>query len=227
MYPHGYMWGVRDGLNEFCAEKAKFEGPPNVQLVLIDAVNKIGGHGCLLKTFPQCQFWFRIQLHPKSQGSSYGPAHVHGRRVPQRGLPHEHHLDIDVVNPVEFDYYLYGGAMLLHTSRPAHYNVLVDENNFTPSLDGLVAPWPTGRAEARVVHEKDLETDHIHWARFELSPFSRHLPGLLSFRTPANSTLFYTSTSPIFSDSITNTLLPQHTKLYVHACMRAKNHYDP
>ena len=40
-------------------------------------------------------------------------------------------VDSDVVNPVEFDYYLYGHAGLLGTSKPAHYNVLVDENNFT------------------------------------------------------------------------------------------------
>jgi eukaryotic translation initiation factor 2C len=40
-------------------------------------------------------------------------------------------VDSDVVSPVEFDYYLYGHAGLLGTSKPAHYNVLVDENNFT------------------------------------------------------------------------------------------------
>jgi eukaryotic translation initiation factor 2C len=40
-------------------------------------------------------------------------------------------VDRDAINPVEFDYYLYGHAGILGTSRPAHYNVLVDENNFT------------------------------------------------------------------------------------------------
>jgi eukaryotic translation initiation factor 2C len=44
-------------------------------------------------------------------------------------------VDSDVVSPVEFDYYLYGHAGLLGTSKPAHYNVLVDENNFT--ADGI------------------------------------------------------------------------------------------
>ncbi|KAN0109848.1 argonaute-like protein [Russula decolorans] len=44
-------------------------------------------------------------------------------------------IDSDVVSPVETDYYLYGHAGLLGTSKPAHYNVLVDENNFT--LDGI------------------------------------------------------------------------------------------
>lgn len=40
-------------------------------------------------------------------------------------------VDTDVVSPVEFDYYLYGHAGLLGTSKPAHYNVLLDENEFT------------------------------------------------------------------------------------------------
>jgi hypothetical protein len=40
-------------------------------------------------------------------------------------------IDTDVVDPVESDYYLYGHAGLLGTSKPAHYTVLVDENDFT------------------------------------------------------------------------------------------------
>ncbi|VDB94227.1 unnamed protein product [Peniophora sp. CBMAI 1063] len=44
-------------------------------------------------------------------------------------------VDTDVVNPVEFDFYLQSHGGLLGTSRPAHYNVLYDENGFT--ADGL------------------------------------------------------------------------------------------
>ncbi|KAI0053586.1 argonaute-like protein [Auriscalpium vulgare] len=44
-------------------------------------------------------------------------------------------VDTKVVNPVEFDFYLQSHGGLLGTSRPAHYNVLYDENKFTP--DGL------------------------------------------------------------------------------------------
>ncbi|KAI0254712.1 argonaute-like protein [Lactifluus subvellereus] len=44
-------------------------------------------------------------------------------------------IDSDVVNPVEFDFYLQSHGGLLGTSRPAHYNVLIDENKFT--ADGL------------------------------------------------------------------------------------------
>lgn len=40
-------------------------------------------------------------------------------------------VDSDVVNPVEFDFYLLSHGGILGTSRPAHYNVLLDENRFT------------------------------------------------------------------------------------------------
>jgi len=44
-------------------------------------------------------------------------------------------VDTNIVSPVEWDYYLCSHTGLLGTSRPAHYNVLLDENGFTP--DGL------------------------------------------------------------------------------------------
>lgn len=40
-------------------------------------------------------------------------------------------VDRDIVHPVELDFYLQSHAGLLGTSRPAHYNVLYDDNNFT------------------------------------------------------------------------------------------------
>lgn len=39
-------------------------------------------------------------------------------------------MDRDVAHPTEFDFYLQSHAGILGTSRPAHYNVLLDENNF-------------------------------------------------------------------------------------------------
>lgn len=40
-------------------------------------------------------------------------------------------VDTEIVHPFEFDFYLQSHAGLLGTSRPAHYNVLCDENRFT------------------------------------------------------------------------------------------------
>jgi eukaryotic translation initiation factor 2C len=39
-------------------------------------------------------------------------------------------VDTDVAHPVEFDFYLQSHGGLLGTSRPSHYNVLHDENQF-------------------------------------------------------------------------------------------------
>ncbi|GJE84216.1 argonaute-like protein [Phanerochaete sordida] len=47
-------------------------------------------------------------------------------------------VDRDIVNPVEFDFYLQSHGGLLGTSRPAHYNVLYDDSKFSPdSLQAL------------------------------------------------------------------------------------------
>ncbi|TYG72081.1 hypothetical protein ES288_D05G451400v1 [Gossypium darwinii] len=40
-------------------------------------------------------------------------------------------VDSDVCHPTEFDFYLCSHAGIMGTSRPAHYHVLWDENNFT------------------------------------------------------------------------------------------------
>ncbi|KAJ7879560.1 argonaute-like protein [Mycena olivaceomarginata] len=40
-------------------------------------------------------------------------------------------VDRDIVHPTEFDFYLQAHGGLLGTSRPAHYSVLYDENNFS------------------------------------------------------------------------------------------------
>jgi eukaryotic translation initiation factor 2C len=40
-------------------------------------------------------------------------------------------VDTDVTNPIENDYFLLSHSGILGTSKPAHYNVLLDENKFT------------------------------------------------------------------------------------------------
>ncbi|KAJ3555887.1 hypothetical protein NM688_g2332 [Phlebia brevispora] len=40
-------------------------------------------------------------------------------------------VDRDITHPLEFDFYLLSHAGILGTSRPAHYNVLHDDNGFT------------------------------------------------------------------------------------------------
>ncbi|THU91323.1 argonaute-like protein [Dendrothele bispora CBS 962.96] len=44
-------------------------------------------------------------------------------------------VDQGITHPVEFDFYLQSHAGLIGTSRPSHYNVLYDDNNF--SVDAL------------------------------------------------------------------------------------------
>ena len=56
-------------------------------------------------------------------------------------------IDSDVVSPVENDYYLYGHAGLLGTSKPVHYNVFVDENNFTCVVSCLLIQLLSNNAE--------------------------------------------------------------------------------
>ena len=68
-------------------------------------------------------------------------------------------VDSDVVNPVEFDYYLLSHGGILGTSRPAHYNVLIDENRFTyvlldVSLAGILTMMT--RCPALTVYNRSL-----------------------------------------------------------------------
>lgn len=79
-----------------------------------------------------------LPVVPKLTVVVVGKRH-HVRFFPQQGqgdrsgnCPAGLVVDSDVASPAEFDFYLQSHAGLLGTSRPAHYNVLYDENGFTP-----------------------------------------------------------------------------------------------
>ncbi|THU97363.1 argonaute-like protein [Dendrothele bispora CBS 962.96] len=59
-----------------------------------------------------------------------------GMRVDKSGnMPAGTVVDRGITHPIEFDFYLLSHGGLIGTSRPSHYNVLYDDNNFT--VDGL------------------------------------------------------------------------------------------
>ncbi|KAG8984568.1 hypothetical protein FRB90_005224, partial [Tulasnella sp. 427] len=63
-----------------------------------------------------------VRFFPESSAGSDRTGNCLAGTVVEQGVSH----------PVEFDYYLQSHAGLLGTSRPAHYNVLIDENNLQP-----------------------------------------------------------------------------------------------
>ena len=83
----------------------------------------------------RAQIWGPTQQSRSSSwasviGLSSSP-HSQATRTGQGICPAGTVIDTDVVSPAHFDYYLYGHAGRLGTSKPAHYTVLVDENKFT------------------------------------------------------------------------------------------------
>lgn len=79
-----------------------------------------------------------LKISPKITVIVVGKRH-HVRFFPQNGAdadksgncPAGTVVDREVANPAEFDFYLQSHGGLLGTSRPAHYNILCDENGFT------------------------------------------------------------------------------------------------
>ncbi|KAJ7481095.1 argonaute-like protein [Mycena galericulata] len=83
-----------------------------------------------------------LKINPKITIVIVGKRH-HVRFFPQNERDADHSgnckagtvVDREVSHPTEFDFYLQSHGGLLGTSRPAHYSVLYDENNF--SADAL------------------------------------------------------------------------------------------
>ena len=118
-------------------------------------------------------------------------------------------VDSDVVNPVEFDFYLFsqGGS----TGRPTHYNVLIDENKFTY----VWVAWNLG--DYRLLTPSPVLTVY--------NP--SRLPSVTSTREPLTP-------SPYLPRSIVIPIYCTHISLLIgfttdaHLVRgRAKHHYDP
>jgi hypothetical protein len=73
----------------------------------------------------RCRQRAQIRLFPRSHRRRRRPA------TAQPKCPPGTVIDTVVTSPVEWDFYLCSHQGILGTSKPAHYNVLLDENNFT------------------------------------------------------------------------------------------------
>lgn len=106
-------------------------------------------------------------------------------------------VDRDITHPTEFDFYLQSHSGLLGTSRPAHYNVLYDENNFTPdSLQAL--SFALCHVYARSTRSVSIPAPV--YCEFPPSQSSRVVHILMSIICAIDADI---------------------------VCARAKNHYDP
>jgi eukaryotic translation initiation factor 2C len=122
-------------------------------------------------------------------------------------------VDSDVVNPVEFDFYLLSHGGILGTSRPAHYNVLIDENKFT-----CVTGWLEGY--------DTLDADPVPSAD-GLQSLSYALCHVY-----ARATRSVSIPAPVYCDAYSLSLycIPLTMAFTPDAdivCSRAKHHYDP
>ena len=139
-------------------------------------------------------------------------------------------IDSDVVSPVEFDYYLYGHAGLLGTSKPAHYNVLVDENNFT----FVVSRFYSGE----LMLMDGLLFALLLWVRGVHGIYRPDGIQSLSYalcHVYARCTRSVSIPAPIYCKFLFP-LVCQPPSLFIHVqinsdahnvCTRGKNHYDP
>jgi len=107
----------RDGVSEGQFSQVIELEVPKIKLALADLK---------LPTIPK----LTVVVVGKRHHVRFFPPHGQGDR--SGNCPAGLVVDTDVTSPTEFDFYLQSHAGLLGTSRPAHYNVLHDENNFKP-----------------------------------------------------------------------------------------------
>jgi hypothetical protein len=135
-------------------------------------------------------------------------------------------IDTDVVSPEGTDYYLYGHAGLLGTSKPAHFNILVDENDFTcvQVVTCFLVQLLSNNAEecfTVCMTFTDLTASNV----FHL-PFVTCMP---LAHVQSRSPLHYSVCSYFPHFCLAHTLFIHiHINTDAHnVCTRAKNHYDP
>ena len=119
-------------------------------------------------------------------------------------------VDCDVTNPAEFDFYLQSHGGLLGTSRPSHYNVLLDENGFT---------WVFVR-RLRCHENKFLPADRTDYS----SCRTRFVMSMRAQRGPCLSLLRYIVRHIHRFSNMLDTNMSLDADI---VCARAKNHFDP
>jgi len=118
-------------------------------------------------------------------------------------------VDSDVVNPVEFDFYLLSHGGILGTSRPSHYNVLVDENKFTYVIrNDFFSPYADAVIRADGLQSLSYALCHVY----------------------ARATRSVSIPAPVYCDACPlspHTMTDLYTQDADIVCSRAKHHYDP
>ncbi|KIO29143.1 hypothetical protein M407DRAFT_21713 [Tulasnella calospora MUT 4182] len=129
-----YRDGISEGEFQKCKEQevaqifssssvSRFEFSAELQLVVfnLEACDNIGIPRPKL-TFVVVGKNHHIRFFPPKGGSADRSGNAPAGLV----------VDREITSPVEYDFYLQSHGGLLGTSRSAHYNVLVDQNNFMP-----------------------------------------------------------------------------------------------
>ncbi|KAF8266852.1 argonaute-like protein [Lactarius quietus] len=119
-------------------------------------------------------------------------------------------VDSDVVNPVEFDFYLQSHGGILGTSRPAHYNVLLDENRFT--ADGLQSlSYALCHVYARATRSVSIPAP-VYYADIVCSRSKHHFDPLLGLDLTISETATNTTEAATTLERFRQAFKPTHER---------------
>ncbi|KAF8259431.1 argonaute-like protein [Lactarius quietus] len=119
-------------------------------------------------------------------------------------------VDSDVVNPVEFDFYLQSHGGILGTSRPAHYNVLLDENRFT--ADGLQSlSYTLCHVYARATRSVSIPAP-VYYADIVCSRSKHHFDPLLGLDLTISETATNTTEAATTLERFRQAFKPTHER---------------